>query len=358
MMNIDFRDHSEYNEEDRFTTRVRLFTGYECNYTCGFCFYKNCSGGPLEEGIGRQSAIGRLNGLDSLDISGGEPTIINSWFDSLDLFKEQGYKNLAAITNGSTFHNIDFLKKSMDHGLNEVLFSYHGHSEKTHDALTGKKGSFKKILKSIENAKTLGIKIRINTVVTRYNYKGLPKLAENIINIEPDCFNFLPFRLENNSTIDNMVRNTDSSKYIKQAIDILERINTLISVRYIPFCMMKGYEKYVCGWLQKMFDPYEWSQHTFDCLETIRLNTEMPSKCLTSKKSKKDLEFAATYGAIQATAGYKTICMQCSHKWMCEGIWKSYAMVFGDKEFNPIQGMVIPDIMHYRRKYVRSFFDN
>lgn len=357
MMNIDFRNHIEFNEDDIFTTRVRLFTGYKCNYVCGFCFYKNCNQGPFDEGIRRQATIARLNEIDSLDISGGEPTIIHNWFETLELFKQQGFENLAVITNGSTFHNLDFLKKSMDFGLNEVLFSYHGHSEESHDKMTGKKGSYKKLILGIENAKKLGLIIRINTVITSRNYKDLPKLAVNMKDIEPECFNFLPFRLENNATMDNMVKTSESVKYIKQAIDILEEVNPFISVRYIPFCLMKGYEKYVCGWLQKLFDPYEWSQHTFECLENIRLETDTPSKCIMLNKSRKDLEFEATYGAIRMTSGYITSCMRCSLKWMCEGIWKSYSMIYGTKEFAPIQGEDICDIMHYRRNYTQSFFN-
>ena len=187
----------------------------------------------------------------------------------------------------------------------------------------------------------------------------MPRIAKDIVDIQPFAFNFLPFRLENQSTSDNMVSYRECHRYIKEAIDIMKDSNIFISVRYIPYCIMEGYERYVSGWVQKLFDPYEWSQHTFDCLENIRLEREVPGSCTLNNGELKDLEFVATYNAIKATSGYSQHCVKCcSHKWICEGIWKSYENVYGINEFKPFPGPDIKDIMHYRRRYIRSFLDN
>jgi sulfatase maturation enzyme AslB (radical SAM superfamily) len=358
MFNIDFRNHIIYNENDLFTKRVRLFTGYSCNYKCGFCFYKGQKSKSFDKEIKRQACIAKINNIDNLDLSGGEPTILKNWFDMISILKNLGFKNLAVITNGSTFDNSSFLKDSINCGINEVLFSYHGPSAEIHDSMTDHPGSYKKLWNSMTNVVDSGITIRVNTVVTKNNYKYLPMIAKDMIDINPNCFNFLPFRLENQSTPDNMVTYKESIKYIKEAIDIMSSNNIFISVRYLPFCVMQGYEKYVSGWLQKLYDPYEWSQHVFDCLENIRLDTKMNKECFTSNKSKKDLEFAATYDAIKSTSGYVTSCIKCNHKWICEGIWRTYNKVFGSDEFIPIVGEDIVDIMYYRRLYVQSCFDN
>lgn len=354
LLNLDFRDKVTYKDEDKFTSRVRLFTGYKCNYDCGFCFYKGQKPKPFHLGIRRQASICKINLIDSLDLSGGEPTIIPDWIDTLKYLRSVGFKNIAAITNGSTFNNSTFLKESIDNGLTEVLFSYHGPTEHIHDAMTGKKGSYEKLYDSMTNCSDYGVKIRINTVVTKNNYKYLPMIAKDMLMIQPDSFNFLPFRLENQSTPDNMVQYKDCIKYIKNAIDILSSIeNTFISVRYIPFCIMDGYEKYVCNWTQKLFDPYEWSQHVFECLEAIRLNKDLHKECLISARSKKDLEFSATYDAIKSTCGYTTSCTLCNHKYICDGVWKSYAKVYGTDELSTIDGKEIKDILHYRREYMK-----
>jgi sulfatase maturation enzyme AslB (radical SAM superfamily) len=358
LMNLDFRNHVNYSKEDVITKRVRLFTGYQCNYDCKFCFYKGNISRPFDKEIRRQSYMARINGIDSLDISGGEPTILIDWYHMVQFLKSLGFENLAVITNGSTFVNRDFFKGSIERGINEVLFSYHGPSENVHDTMTGKKGSYKRLFNSISNAVELGVKIRINTVVTKDNYVYLPLIAKDILDIQPHCFNFLPFRLENQSTPDNMISYKESIKYIKEAIDILSTNSSIfISVRYLPFCVMNGYEKYVSGWLQKLFDPYEWSQYVFDCLEAVRLETFMQDQCILPSRSRIDLEFESTYNAIKSTTGFSTKCMSCSHKWICEGIWKTYAKKYGVDEFNPIEGQEILDIMNYRRDYFQSFID-
>lgn len=355
LMHLDFRENVIKNIlDDKLTSRVRLFTGYKCNYNCGFCFYKGQKPQPFHQGIRRQASICKINNIDSLDLSGGEPTIIPDWFDTLEYLRNAGFKNIAAITNGSTFCDKDFFKRSIDSGMNEVLFSYHAPSENVHDDITGNRGSYRNLFNAMSNAVDLGIKLRINTVVTKNNFTLLPMIATDMLNLQPDTFNFLPFRLENQSTPDNMVSYTESIKFIKESIDIMSSLKTFISVRYIPFCVMDGYEKYVSGWLQKLFDPYEWSQHSFECMEFIRLGQEVPGKYLIPNNPRIDQEFAATYDAIKATSGYSiSECIHCSHKMICEGIWRSYYEVYGSEELVSVEGEFIRDILHYRREYMK-----
>ena len=355
IFNLDFRKHVTLDKDDKLTRRVRLFTGYLCNYDCGFCFYKGNKPKPYDQEIRNQALIAREYGIDSLDISGGEPTILRDWFSILSyLKKDLKFKNLAAITNGSTFADRDFLERSMEYGLNEVLFSYHGPSESIHDQMTNKIGSYRRLCSAINNAIDLGIKIRINTVVTGKNYMYLPMIANDIISMNPICFNFLPFRLENESTPDNMISYNESVKFIKEAIDKISSKNIFISVRYIPFCVMKGYEKYVCDWTQKLFDPFEWSQHIFTCLEDIRLDRRMSNSCFASSKSRKELEFTATFEAIKSTCRYIEECSKCSHKWICEGVWYSYFNFYDKNGFQRFNGEDINDILYYRRDYMKS----
>ena len=358
MFNLNFQNHITINHNDILTKRVRLFTGYECNYDCGFCFYRGKRSGSYLKEIRRQASIAKVNNIDSLDLSGGEPTISKDWFYILQFLSRLGFKRIAVITNGSTFNDSSFLRKSIDLGLNEVLFSYHGSTAELHDKMTGRKGSYKKLYNSMSNAVDENITIRINTVVTRNNYKDLPSIAKDVIDIGPSCFNFLPFRLENQSTPDNMITYKESIKYIQEAIDIMSSNDIFISVRYLPFCVMKGYEKYVSGWLQKLYDPYEWSQNIFDCLESVRLNKSIDQHCFISKETKTNLEFSATYNAVKATSGYVNSCIHCNHKWICEGIWRTYNKIFRSEEFNPIDGENIDDIMYYRREYQQNLLSD
>lgn len=329
---VDFRKLSPCG---KMTERTRLFTGYGCNIKCKFCFYRNSKHIDIKDKIYQQLREGKRFGIKDWDISGGEPSILPYWFEILDKIKDMEFRNVACITNGYKFADIDFLKESKQKGLNELLFSLHGSSEEMHDSMTGVKDSFNNVTTAISNAKSYGVKIRINVVVTKDNYKDLPSIADYANKIQPIAFNFLPFRMENSASKNNMVRYSDIAPYIKKTIDILDD-NMRVAVRYVPFCLFEGYEKYVAGYLQRSFDEYEWNEYAIRKFDVVRLNKDIsPLDCETDKWK---LEINAIHGSIKHVANHTTTCLHCKYLRACDGIWKSYAKVWGIKEFKPIQG--------------------
>lgn len=327
------------------TNRFRVFTGYLCNIDCSFCFYRNKQPKDIKEFIFKQMNIGRKFGMTGVDFSGGEPTILPYWFEILSHTKEIGFKNICSITNGFRYSNKDFLRKSVDFGLNDILFSLHGDKPEIHDELTGVHNSFDKIIRSMENAKELGIKYRINTVVSKYNYKIMPRLAELINQLNPSNMNFLPFRIETNAESHNLTNFTETIKYIKEAIDVLDK-NIEINVRYVPFCMMKDYEKYVNTYIQRLFDSNEWSEYLFSKMDNIRDNKELLPVDFESSRLKLELE--AMTNTIKDVCQKIPVCIKCKCKWICEGIWKSYINHFGEDEFNSIEGNDLYDPLYFR----------
>jgi len=317
------------------TERTRLFTGYQCNINCRFCFYKDIPHVDIKDKVYQQLEWGQEYGIKDWDISGGEPSLIPYWLDMLKDMKDMGFRNIACITNGYRFAQLKFMKRSLKAGLNEILFSLHGKDSEIHDRMTGVSGSFKKINCAISNAINMGVKRRINVVVAKDNYKNLPYIAEMANMIKPVAFNFLPFRLENTAPKENALKYKDAMPYIKQAIDILDK-DIKISVRYVPFCVMKGYEQYVSMYLQRMFDEYEWSEYTIRKFENARYNRDIPTlDCATDKWQ---LEIDAIHKSIKHVANHATSCLSCKYLHVCEGIWYSYAKVWGVEEFKPIKG--------------------
>ena len=347
--NIDFRNQIDQHQHiDLLTRRSRLFTGYLCNIKCKFCFYKDSKYVDIRDEISQQLTAGHDYGIKDWDISGGEPTILPYWFILLEYMKtELEADRIAVITNGYKFADKQFLKDSIDSGLNEVLFSLHGSCEEVHDGMTDIKGSYAKIMEAIENAMELGIFVRINTVVSKDNYLDVPKIAEKVNQIMPKCFNFLPFRLENTASEDNMVSFVDSMRYVKEAIDILDK-SIRINVRYVPFCVMQGYEKYLCMYKQKMFDHYEWSEHIIHWSEKIRHGT--PVSKLELAGNKWDIETKAIQNTLSSITIQPFVCLKCSCLYICDCIWKTYANKWGIKEFTSIDGDRIKDILHFKGK--------
>jgi len=336
-MKIDFRKYVEEFDVEKLTKRTRLFTGYNCNIDCKFCFYRGLKNhGNMRKDLMTQITLAKKYGIKDLDISGGEPTIISGWFDLLSYLRKCGFRKIAVITNGYKLADRDFFKRSADEGLNEVLFSLHGQSSTVHDAMTGVKGSFNKITEAIVNANLEKIPIRINTVVTKDNYKFLPDLAELARAINPIAFNFLPFRIENTAPKENSLKHSDAMPYIRKAIKILDK-DIKIAIRYVPFCVVnQKLEKYNINYIQRMFDPDEWSEYTIRKFEKLRNGESIPD--LDFESSKWVLESDAIYKSVKHVAYNNIECLKCKYLYVCDGIWKSYADIHGESEFKAVEG--------------------
>jgi MoaA/NifB/PqqE/SkfB family radical SAM enzyme len=290
--------------------RAKLDTGKECNYNCYFCYYQ----GHLDESDTYEKIIERANelkdlGITEVDLSGGESSIHKDWFKILDYCNEH-FNNVSCLSNGSKFSNKEFLEKSKEHGLSEILFSLHGYNEKSHDKIVGIKGAFRNILEAIKNAQELDILVRINCTVTSNNVNHLDKYITIINEIKPMQLNYLPLNYWDSAN------NLKTQNYEKLALAIKNTIDNLdkdieINVRYIPFCFMRGYEKYVKDIPQHIYDLKDWNiaAYRYESLDSI-FDIAYENRLETYYKPKK--------------------CYKCKYFNECDGIEKQYQKIAED----------------------------
>lgn len=311
--------------------RAKLDTGTHCNYDCVFCYYKD----ELTKITPFEIIKERINylkscGITELDLSGGESSIHKDWFKILDYCKELGFK-ISTLSNGSKFSDFEFLKKSKEHGLEEILFSVHGYDEKSHDKLVQRKGAFKKLLKSIDNVKKLDLRIRINCTVTEDNFFNLDTVFVDIVNyINPLEVNFLTLNHWGCANNISSVNYNVICEKIKQCIDKISHIK-YINVRYTPYCFMLGYEKYVCNYIQHMYDPYDWNMALY--------NYDITPEYFLKNKEKVMLE---TAGLLRVNSYKKNkSCMKCKYFYICDGIENkndsALIHIPGEKINNPLE---------------------
>lgn len=327
--------------DTKANARARLDTGPLCNYRCEFCYYKE----HLSERDSLDTVKQRVDyiwdyGIREIDLSGGESSIEPNWFPILDYCREKGFDNISTLSHGGRFSKLDFLQKSVDHGLKEILFSLHGYNAETHEAVTGIKGSYDKILQAIDNANQLGLVVRINCTVYDVNYKGLAQYYPAIIKrIQPLEVNFIAIKYN----LDNReFRNVPYRKLtdaIKDTIDCIEKDVKYINVRFTPYCYMKGYEKYVCNVYQHIYDLYDWNRAVYNQrVDTSKSYTEV-------EKLKQSYESAANDRMLNY---YKDDnCRDCMHYYICDGIDKSLE----ETELYPIYGDKLLEVNHYRKGF-------
>ena len=364
------RSHMVKSKSRAYTKRARIFTGTGCNAKCRFCYYylSGLKNFWPKELIMREIDIAERAGMKAVDFSGGEPTVHPHFLELVEYAKSKGFKVICTLTNGIKMSNEKFVKKLVDAGINDLLFSVHGHNSEEHDYITQIPKSFDKMIAAIRNFKEYGIPFRINCTVTNINYKNLEKHAILYNKLEPIQVNFIlfnDFELADELTNQFAVRYSEAAPYIKRAIDLMKGNIPYINVRYIPFCFMEGYEEHVCDYPQKIFDPFEWSQRM---LVRLPSNGIIPvwkylgylaygflkAHPFNIRLSREYLEDICI--AMRVKEYVKSeVCKKCKFNKICQGLEKSYVKVFGISELKAIEGAPLKDPLHFRREFYKGY---
>lgn len=321
--------------------RAKLDTGTHCNYRCEFCYYKTQLNDITEFAIIKERIHYLVAcGITEVDLSGGESSIHNEWFDILDYCKSKGLK-VSCLSNGYKFANKEFIAKSKEHGLEEILFSVHGYDKDSHNTLVGHRKGFENIKQAIHNAHEVGILVRVNCTVTHKNYKGLPtQFVKLMQELHPFEVNFLTLNYWDDAGVQETISYAETTPYIHQAIDLLKDTVEIINVRYTPYCFMKGYEQYVCNYYQHIYDVYDWNIAVYDGF-------------INPEEYKQD-RLKALYEAAARKRNwtyYKTKeCVSCKHYLICDGVEKQIKNI----ELRPETGDKITEVNFYRRGWYRG----
>lgn len=375
----------------RSTERVRISTGLACNARCAFCYYNgelNTQSYAPEE-VERMLEIARSYGMRDIDFSGGEPTIRRDLPRWLARAKDLGFRRICAITNGIRAADRAYLARLAGAGLNEILVSIHGASAAEHDALVGKTGAFERARRTVGNARDLGLRLRINSVVTQRNVRSVPAIANLVLRASPAAFNLILFNDWVNArrlARGLAVRHAEAAPLLEEAIDRLAPIVPKVTVRYIPFCFLEGLERHVCGLLQNEYDEDEWNDAVkrlitdvntprldayFDRLNdawrTRRSEIEpiLPPEAVALLDGPRRESLFRDFPPDLAIAAHRIenhlkrssyvkapCCRRCSRDAICDGLEPAYAEVIGTGELRPIEGSPIEDPMAFRRDYL------
>ena len=326
--------------------RGQIYVGFKCHQRCGFCYYKHSCNDPMFsfEKVKKQIDFEYEYGIREFEITGGEPAEyeqLNSICQYIKL-KDSSCK-IAIITNGSLWKS-DIWKL-----IDEVLVSYHlGKNDKDYNKQMFPLGStYDKVAKTIEKARQNNVFLRTNTVLGTFNIQHINSIVDDLIEFKPSIVNFLPVNLFDQAK--DMVQFIDYKLFrmqIKQAIDRLtaEGINN-INVRYMPFCEMEGYEQYVVGTLQHIYDSHDWNRELGG---TEILNMIDNKEYYLSKFGKYGSTSIDKSLEIRKTTYSKTReCLTCKYNILCDGVERTKDNML-EKYIVPSHGKIIKNILNYR----------
>ncbi len=347
------------------TKRVKIVTGLKCNIRCVFCYYRDNLKMPNRqyEKIVRDLHYAWKHGVRQVDFSGGEPTVHPDLPRLITEAKKIGMERVCIITNGLKLADKKYAEILRDAGIDETLFSLHGSNPDIHEKITTVRGSFKRIIAAIENMAELGVKVRTNTVVNRLNYNNLNKIAQLIIRFNPIQVNFITLNdwCYAKHLVDKlMLSYEEMAPVLQEACDVLSSSVPIVNVRYIPFCFMREYEKFVCNHKQIMYDPFEWVPRIRARLEEQnniwRWLGIMAYGYTMGGAYKKTFKFSFTElmdeSVVEALRHWfytkSKVCTKCRLNYICDGIENSYANAYGTKELLALVGPVEENPLCFR----------
>lgn len=294
--------------------RIDLKTGFLCNNNCHFCVQgdKKRFGNRGKAELKKYLKKSAEDGYQSVVLTGGEPTIRPDIIELVGYAQKLGFKLIQIQSNGRRFAYLDFCKKMIVAGANEFAPALHGHTPDLHDYLVCSPGAFAQTVMGIKNLKSLGQAVITNTVITKSNYRHLPEIAKLLVKLKVD-----QFQLAFVHALGYAATNFDSvvpekslvESYVKMALDIGIKSGVKVMTEAIPYCFMRGYEKYVA-------EEAIPETKIFDLNQIIKNFTE-------ARRMR---------GKIKGAK-----CVECKYFKKCEGPWREYPEYFGWREFKPIK---------------------
>jgi len=308
------KDINKNNSNQVFLVMV----GFSCNNNCVMCTTK-----PKEkyyqDRTTREILDDLKNGADQgfkkVEFTGGEPTIREDILSLIKYAKDLGYKEIALSTNGRMLSYNDFTEKLIKNGVNRINFSLYGHNPKLHNAVTRTPKSFEQTIQGIKNVqKSSEVKIIVNTVVSKLNYRFLSDIGELLLSLKIKFFNILdliPDGYAKDFYKTLVVRISDLSNALNNLETILDEFN-LITFFDFPPCL---FEPKITNSSHTAFITAAGRDKTFK-----QVGYE-PKRLEKGRDIYKDIHKKRM-----------KICKKCNFYKECGGIWKDYLNLYDQEE--------------------------
>ncbi len=296
--------------------KLDLKLGYICNNNCLFCIQweekrKKYAPKELRE-IKKIIKNEYEKWARVITFTWWEPTLHKTLIPSLNYARELGYFIINIQSNWQNFSKMKLCVDLIKAWANSFEPSIHGFNKATHDNLVKTKWAWNKVIKWIINLKKLWQKVNINSVITKQNYKEIPKLAKLLTNLKVDYFQFaFPHIWWSAKKYWKQIvpTKTEIKLYIWKWLDIAKSSWITARVEAIPFCFMKWYEYAIT-------EQYLIDVSVYDAEYITNSFTKYRIKEWKQKHKK---------------------CLQCKKNNLCEWPWKEYLERFWWDEFIPIK---------------------
>lgn len=224
-----------------------IFATSKCNSNCIMCPQPvdNSEGSLTDRNLEIISLMDKCT--DDIAITGGEPTIIGKDLFRLILACKELLPNtsLLLLTNARKFSDFDYTHffSSLQHPKITIGTSLYSDNDTEHDRIVGSDGAFHETVKGILNLGTFRNRVEIRTVVHKYTYKRLSRIAEfiyrNMTFVNHIAFMGLETMGVAKQNLESLwIEPTDISSDLEEAVHYLIQRDMNVSIYNIPLCLL------------------------------------------------------------------------------------------------------------------------
>lgn len=206
-----------------------------CSNDCIFC--KQKTGIPFGETqfIKKRLGDGTNPRTEKLCLIGNEPLLHPDIVSIVCAAEKKGFRQTEIMTSGNLLADADFASEIISAGATSFALPLFSDQARIHDQITGKKGSFSKTLKGIENARRYGAKVFVHTNLVRQNIDSclsLESFVKHRLN--------LPFTI---FTIRPKTSNLPFSELMPSYLEMIARLKGVESLVGFPLCVTRKVQK-------------------------------------------------------------------------------------------------------------------
>lgn len=190
-----------------FPIAIEIDITNHCNLQCTYCRNAGFTGtGDIKLDI-LHSLINECidNGIFKINISGGEPTIHQNFWEIASILRKLPY-GWSLTTNGTTSDE-RLVKHLSSNGLKSVFITLAGFSSETEKLHKGNNYNQSKVLEAISLYQQYDIPITLGYIITPYNIKEIDTFCEFCLN------NHIPAKL---MRVENMGNGCDSKLHVSE----------------------------------------------------------------------------------------------------------------------------------------------
>jgi MoaA/NifB/PqqE/SkfB family radical SAM enzyme len=321
--------------------RVEIHLGTLCNNRCAFCMSSMNRDGHEPwaelERVKEELRHFRAGGCRSAGFLGGEPTVYPGIVESIAYAKSLGYDRISLCTNGTRLSDPAFCGALAKAGLTRVTLSVHSHRAEVEDGvMTGVPGNLARKLAGIRNLLALRAEgrlpgnIALNPVLCRPNLDEMEDYIAFFSSRGLDDIRFNYIWPQGEARGDRRwIPSFEEAmpKILRVMLRSEKRPRGHLTFGGIPKCalLLAG----VKGPLLEHLAAKYLDEAGFDPDNDVSMATRggpMPDRFVWQEKKKETLKAKGPE------------CARCAHRARCEGVWGSYADLYGFGELTPLAG--------------------